>query len=58
MSVDADGLGFTNVRPDRSYRLIYDETEEDLAGLAYYFEHDYLDGRRKAAQKELEQMTR
>jgi hypothetical protein len=33
------------VRPDRSYRYIYDLPDEALANLAYYFEHDYADGR-------------
>jgi hypothetical protein len=33
------------VRPDRSYRYIYDLSESELANFAYYFEHDYIDGR-------------
>ena len=44
--VSAKDLGFCNVRPDRSYGLIYDEDETDLSDLAYYFECDYVDGRR------------
>ena len=44
--VSAQDLGFCNVRPDRSYRLIYDEDETNLGDLAYYFECDYVDGRR------------
>ena len=43
--VSAKDLGFCNVRPDRSYRLIYDEDETILSDLAYYFECDYVDGR-------------
>jgi ribosomal peptide maturation radical SAM protein 1 len=42
---NANELGLSNVRPDRSYRLIYDLPDEHLEGLAYYFEHDYADGR-------------
>jgi ribosomal peptide maturation radical SAM protein 1 len=38
-------FGFTNVRPDRSYGLIYDLSDEQLVNLAYYFEHDYADER-------------
>jgi len=41
----AGELGLCNVRPDQSYLHIYDESEADLAQLAYYFEHDYLDRR-------------
>jgi len=47
--VSADELGLTNVRPDRSYSLIYDLPDDQLAGLAYYFEHDYADGRNPSA---------
>ncbi|WP_048709753.1 RiPP maturation radical SAM C-methyltransferase [Microvirga massiliensis] len=43
--VSAADLGLCNVRPDRSYRYIYDLPESDLYGLAYYFEHDYRDQR-------------
>jgi hypothetical protein len=38
-------LGVTNVRPDRNYRHIYDLADEELYSLAYFFEHDYEDGR-------------
>jgi ribosomal peptide maturation radical SAM protein 1 len=38
-------LGICNVRPDRSYGYIYDLSEDELFRLAYYFEHDYEDGR-------------
>lgn len=38
-------MGLCNVRPDRSYELIYDLPADQLSGLAYYFEHDYEDGR-------------
>lgn len=38
-------LGLCNLRPDRSYGLIYDLPEATLSELAYYFEHDYADGR-------------
>ena len=41
----ADQLGICNVRPDRSYQYIYDLPEPQLFNLAYYFEHDYSDGR-------------
>ena len=41
----AKELGISNVRPDRNYRYIYDVAERDLFDLAYYFEHDYADGR-------------
>jgi ribosomal peptide maturation radical SAM protein 1 len=44
--VSAKDLGLCNVRLDRSYRLIYDEDETNLSDLAYYFEYDYVDGRR------------
>ncbi len=43
--VSADKLGISNVRPDRSYGYIYDLAREELSELAYYFEHDYADGR-------------
>jgi ribosomal peptide maturation radical SAM protein 1 len=45
---DAAALGFANVRPDRSYGLIYGLPEEALRNLAYYFEFDYADGRNPA----------
>jgi ribosomal peptide maturation radical SAM protein 1 len=38
-------LGLCNVRPDPSYELIYNLPADQLSGLAYYFEHDYADGR-------------
>ncbi|WAS92937.1 RiPP maturation radical SAM C-methyltransferase [Nannocystis punicea] len=37
--------GLTNVRPDRSYGNIYALSESELFEFAYYFEHDYADGR-------------
>jgi len=43
--VSAEQLGICNVRPDRSYRAIYDLPEDAQTNLAYYFEHDYADGR-------------
>jgi ribosomal peptide maturation radical SAM protein 1 len=43
--VSAEHTGLCDVRPDRSYRYIYDLPDEALANLAYYFEHDYADGR-------------
>jgi ribosomal peptide maturation radical SAM protein 1 len=43
--VFAGDLGISNVRPDRSYGYIYDLRQEELSELAYYFEHDYADGR-------------
>lgn len=36
--------GLRNVRPDRSYRLIYGLGDDDLQRLAYYFEFDYAGG--------------
>lgn len=41
----AEQLGIVNIRPDRSYQFIYDLEETELMNLAYYFEHDYVDGR-------------
>jgi ribosomal peptide maturation radical SAM protein 1 len=38
-------LGLRNIRTDRSYAYIYDLAEDELANLAYYFEHEYEDGR-------------
>jgi ribosomal peptide maturation radical SAM protein 1 len=46
--VDPERFGLCNVRPDRSYRYIYDLPDDDLANLAYYFEHEYADGRNPA----------
>ncbi|WP_051367028.1 RiPP maturation radical SAM C-methyltransferase [Hamadaea tsunoensis] len=43
--MQAAELGLCGVRPDRSYAAIYDLPPESLADLAYYFEHDYVDGR-------------
>jgi ribosomal peptide maturation radical SAM protein 1 len=43
--VSASELGFSNVRPDRSYRHVYALPDGDLDHLAYYFEHDYEDAR-------------
>jgi ribosomal peptide maturation radical SAM protein 1 len=40
-----ESLGLRNLRPDRAYRHVYDLPEEALSDLAYYFEHDYADGR-------------
>jgi hypothetical protein len=40
-----DLFGLQNLRPDRTYRHVYDLPEEALAELAYYFEHEYADGR-------------
>jgi ribosomal peptide maturation radical SAM protein 1 len=42
---NAAQLGVVNVRPDRSYRYVYALADEALAEIAYYFEHDYADGR-------------
>jgi ribosomal peptide maturation radical SAM protein 1 len=44
--VSASELGFCNLRPDRSYQYIYDIADDHLFNLAYYFEHDYVDGRK------------
>jgi ribosomal peptide maturation radical SAM protein 1 len=38
-------LGLRNIRTDRSYAYVYDLAEDELANLAYYFEHEYEDGR-------------
>ncbi len=43
--IRAAELGLCDVRPDRSYGYIYGRPLAELAGLAYYFEHDYADGR-------------
>jgi len=43
--MSAGQMALCNVRPDRSYGLIYDLPADQLTELAYYFEHDYLDGR-------------
>jgi ribosomal peptide maturation radical SAM protein 1 len=40
-----EAFGLCNVRPDRSYSYVYDLADDELANLAYYFEHDYADGR-------------
>jgi ribosomal peptide maturation radical SAM protein 1 len=38
-------LGLRHIRTDRSYAYVYDLAEDELANLAYYFEHEYEDGR-------------
>jgi ribosomal peptide maturation radical SAM protein 1 len=43
--VNPGQFGLCNLRCDRSYAYVYDLPESDLANLAYYFEHDYTDGR-------------
>ena len=43
--VNPEQFGLCNVRCDRSYAYVYDLPESELANLAYYFEHDYADGR-------------
>jgi ribosomal peptide maturation radical SAM protein 1 len=43
--VSAEQLGILNIRADRSYGYVYALPEEELRELAYYFEHDYVDGR-------------
>jgi ribosomal peptide maturation radical SAM protein 1 len=40
-----DGFGLRDVHPDRAYSYVYDLTSDELGNLAYYFEHDYADGR-------------
>ncbi|MEP7308767.1 MAG: RiPP maturation radical SAM C-methyltransferase [Acidobacteriota bacterium] len=42
---DAEAMGVERVRPHRTYRYIYPLPEADLAGLAYFFDFDYADGR-------------
>jgi ribosomal peptide maturation radical SAM protein 1 len=56
----AADLGFANVRPDRNYSYVYDLAPEQLAEIAYYFEHDYADGRNPDdyAEKPREQIRR
>jgi ribosomal peptide maturation radical SAM protein 1 len=43
--VSPDAFGLSHVRHDRSYSYVYDLEEDALTNLAYYFEHDYADGR-------------
>jgi ribosomal peptide maturation radical SAM protein 1 len=43
--VDADRLGFSDVRPLASYRHIYALPDSAIANLAYYFDFAYQDGR-------------
>jgi ribosomal peptide maturation radical SAM protein 1 len=38
-------LGLRSTRTDRSYAYVYDLAEDELANVAYYFEHEYEDGR-------------
>jgi hypothetical protein len=47
--VSPEAFGLRNVRHDRSYSYVYDLPENALTNLAYYFEHDYADGRDLAA---------
>ena len=42
---DAAAMGVARVRPHHTYRYIYPLPEADLAGLAYFFDFDYADGR-------------
>ena len=42
---DPAAFGIVNVRPSAAYRLVYDLPERALAGLAYYFDFDFADGR-------------
>jgi ribosomal peptide maturation radical SAM protein 1 len=39
---DPESYGFTNVRPATAYRYLYPFGDDTLAGLAYFFDHDYL----------------
>jgi len=48
----AEEMGITAVRPARAYELLYELPEEDVRGLAYYFDFDYRDGRDPAAYTE------
>jgi len=43
--VDADQLGFADVRPPASYRHIYALPDRAIANIAYYFDFAYRDGR-------------
>ncbi|MDZ7620319.1 MAG: RiPP maturation radical SAM C-methyltransferase, partial [Patescibacteria group bacterium] len=37
--------GIGNLRPHRAFRFVYPLPDDSLRRLAYYFEHDFLDGR-------------
>ncbi len=37
--------GIENLRPHRAFRFVYPLPDESLQRLAYYFEHDFADGR-------------
>lgn len=43
--MNPERLGLCNLRPDRAYSYVYDLPDGAVADLAYYFEHDYADGR-------------
>jgi len=43
--VRAADYGICDIRPDRSYQFIYDLPEPEVRNIAYYFEHEYRDGR-------------
>ena len=32
--------GVTDIRPDRSYNMVYNDSKVDLDSFAFYFEHD------------------
>ena len=42
---DGESLGLANIRPCTAYRHIFPFDDDVLARLAYYFFHDYADGR-------------
>jgi ribosomal peptide maturation radical SAM protein 1 len=42
---DPAAFGLVNVRPSGAYRLVYDLPDDALAGLAYYFDFEFADGR-------------
>lgn len=46
---DSVAMGVERVRPHRTYSYIYPFPETDLAGLAYFFDFDYADGRDPAS---------
>ena len=41
---DPESYGFVNVRPATAYSYLFPFAESTLAGLAYFFEHDYAPG--------------
>ncbi len=42
---EPERYGIGNLRPHRAFRFVYPLPDSSLQRLAYYFEHDFLDGR-------------